>query len=142
MTLGQKLDLLSIIGGERPVGGRQTSGPAASAEAATSFESGAATAHAANARLPCIEGFFCKIQPDKDKLLRTIASVKKVHDSDKDKKLKELEMLLKLKELEMLVSDTVEVIDPHKETEILTMLFQKSDRRREFEVNLHPKTTF
>jgi len=48
----------------------------------------------------------------------------------------------KLKELEMLVSDQVEAIDPHKEAEKLTMLFQKSNRRREFDVSFHAQPTF
>jgi hypothetical protein len=83
--------------------------------------------------LPCIEGFFCKIQPDKNLLLRTIESLRNADASDKDEKLRELESLL---------SDTVEAIDPHKEAEKLTMLFQKSNRRREFEVSFHQQPIF
>jgi hypothetical protein len=59
--------------------------------------------------------------------------VKKADASDKDEKLKELESL---------VSDTVETIKPHKEEQELKMLFQKSDRRREFSVSFNPEPTF
>ena len=90
----------------------------------------ATTAHATPARLPCIEGFFCKILPDTKLLLRTIESVRNADACDKDENLKELESLL---------SDTVEVIDPHKEAEELRMLL---NRRREFEVSIHPQPTF
>ena len=53
--------------------------------------------------------------------------------SDKDEKLQALASLL---------SDTVESIDPQKETEELKLLLRKSNRRREFEVNLHSQPTF
>jgi hypothetical protein len=92
----EKRKLVAMVEGQRTV----AEGVAESINVATSFGSrAAATAHAADARLPCIEDFFCKFQPDKDKLLRTIESVQKADASDKDEKLKELEAL---------VSDTVE----------------------------------
>jgi hypothetical protein len=129
LTLIQKKKLGAMIERQRTVAGDVIE----SNNVATFLESRPPTAPAAHAYLPCIEGFFCKIQPDKNLLLRTIESVKTVHDSDMD---------TKLKELDMLVSDTVEVIDPHKEAEKLTMMFQKSNRRREFEVSVHPQPTF
>ncbi len=82
------------------------------------------------ASTPCIEGFFCKIRPDPDLLLRTIESVRSADASDKDEKLKELESLL---------SDTVEVIDPHQEAQELRMLL---NRGRNFFFSIHPQPTF
>ncbi len=54
----------------------------------------ASTVHATPARLPCIEGFFCKILPDTNLLRRTIESVRNADACDKDENLKELESLL------------------------------------------------
>ena len=79
----------------------------------------ASTAHATPARLPCIEGFFCKILPDKNLLLRTIESVRNADASDKDEMLKELESLW---------SDTVEVF--WHESKCSSPCFPKKKKRR------------
>ncbi len=81
-------------------------------------------------RLPCIEGFFCKIQPNREMLLSTIESVRAADDSDKE---------VKLKELEALVDVTVEDIDPLKEAQELKT---RLNHRRVFEVSIHPQPTF
>jgi hypothetical protein len=88
------------------------------------------TTHATPTRLPCIGGFFCKILSDTNLLVLTIESVWNADASDKDEKLKEIGSLL---------SYTVEVIDPHKETQELRMML---NRGRKFEVSIHPQPTF
>jgi hypothetical protein len=87
---------------------------------------------ATSRNLPRIEGFFCKINPDKERFRRTIESVRNAGTSDKDVKLKELEALW----------CKIESIDPHKEAQELQLLLQKSNRRREFEVSFHAQPTF
>jgi GTPase SAR1 family protein len=94
------------------------------------------TNSATNRDLPRIEGFFCKINPDQEKLRSTIKSVRNAGASDKDEMLKELDAL------DALVSDTVESIDPIKEAQKLTELLEKSNNRRVFEVKFYPQPTF
>jgi Leucine-rich repeat (LRR) protein/GTPase SAR1 family protein len=129
LTPIQKQKLAIMIEGHRTVAG----GVEENTNAATIRESRPAMAPPALASLPRIEGFFCKIKPNKEMLRNTIKSVRNADASDKDEKLKELDAL---------VSDTVESIDPHKEAQDLTELLEKSNNRRVFEVKLYPQPTF
>jgi GTPase SAR1 family protein len=80
----------------------------------TSAQPTASQGRQAQGRLPVIEGFFCKKNPDKKQLQREIEALRSTDAMDRDEQLKTLDSM---------VEDSVETIDVHQEAQELNNLF-------------------